>query len=137
MNENAIKDLLKNIGLKITENRIIISKIILDSFDHMTVEQVLLKAKKINPSIGLATVYRTLNSLEKESLIKKHIFAKNIIAYENILEKHRHDHLIDIDNKNVIEFTNGKLEKLLNDIAKNNGYELLYHDLKLYGKKRS
>lgn len=137
MNENAIKDLLKNIGLKITENRIIISKIILDSFDHMTVEQVLLKAKKINPNIGLATVYRTLNSLEKESLIKKHIFAKNIIAYENVLEKHRHDHLIDIDNKNVIEFTNAKLEKLLNDIAKNNGYELLYHDLKLYGKKRS
>lgn len=129
-----IEKLCEKKGLKLTENRRIIAKIVCESKDHPDVEEVLRRANKINPRIGIATVYRTLKILEEFDIIAKHEFGTNKAHYESSEEGEHHDHLIDVSTGKIHEFFNIELENLKEKIAKNMGYELVGHRLELYCK---
>ena len=121
-------------GIKLTENRKIIIRVINESKDHPNVDEVLRRSVKINPNIGIATVYRTLKLLEEASIITKHEFGTNKAHYEITQDDDHHDHLIDVSTGKIYEFFNIELEELKNKIAKNMGYELVGHRLELYCK---
>ena len=135
--DNFLDELLKGLNLKLTKPRKTIARIILTTFEHLSVEDVLQRAKKEDPKIGIATVYRTLALLEENNLIRKHGFKGFPATFENICNKAHHDHLIDLDDSTVVEFIDNDLEKIIHRIAKDKGYELLFHDIRLYGKKIS
>ncbi len=121
-------------GIKLTENRRIIARVISDSHDHPDVDEVYNRASKINPKIGIATVYRAVKMLEELGVIAKHDFGgKGKARYEKLeSEDDHHDHLVDITTDEVIEFFSEELEKLKTKIAKDMGYELVGHRLELY-----
>lgn len=120
-------------GLKMTDQRRTILKVLDQAADHPSVEIVYERAKMMDPSISIATVYRTLSLLDEMDLIVRHEFKENFSRYETNMEHHHH--LIDLETGKVIEFKNDDLEKLKQRIAKELGYELVDHRLELYGKK--
>ena len=101
--------------------------------DHPSVEAVYERAKAIDSSISIATVYRTLNMLDELDLVTRHEFNESFSRYETNMEHHHH--LIDLETGQVIEFQNSELEKLKERIAKEMGFELVDHRLELYGRK--
>jgi Fur family ferric uptake transcriptional regulator len=120
-------------GVKMTDNRRLVAKILSDSNDHPDVEEVYKRCSKLNPNIGIATVYRSLKVFEEFNVIAKHDFRNEGKArYEKVNEDEHHDHLIDISNDKVYEFYNEELEQLKNKIAKDMGFELVDHRLDLY-----
>jgi Fur family ferric uptake transcriptional regulator len=130
-----IEEICQKHGIKLTENRRVIARIIAESKEHLDVEEVLRRANKINPKIGIATVYRTLKILEECGAIAKHEFGgTNKAHYETMEEGEHHDHLIDVSTGKVYEFFNLELEKLKDKIAADMGYELVGHRLELYCK---
>lgn len=130
-----IEDLFNKTGLKITEQRKIIAKVILDSTDHPNVEEVYNKAAIIDKNISLATVYRTVNLLEGYGIIEKLDFQEGKARYEAKEKTDHHHHLIDLETGKVIEFRDKELEILKEKIAKKLGYKLVNHRLELYGIK--
>ena len=120
-------------GLKMTGQRKVILQVLGDSKDHPSVEDVYERAKEIDSSISIATVYRTLNLLDELDLVIRHEFQEGYSRYEVNLDHHHH--LIDLETGKVIEFQNDELEKLKEKIAQDLGYELVDHRLELYGKK--
>jgi Fur family ferric uptake transcriptional regulator len=120
-------------GIKLTENRKIVAKIITESTNHPDVEDIYTIATKIKPNIGIATVYRAVKMFEEEGIVTKHDFGKGKqkSRYEELNEEH-HDHLIDITSGKVVEFFNQEIEKLKEKIAKDLGYKLVDHKLELY-----
>lgn len=129
-------DLEKNCvlaGLKMTEQRRIILRVLADSSDHPAVETVYERARQQDPSISLATVYRTLNMLNEMNLVQRHDFNGPYARFEMNMDHHHH--LIDLETGDVIEFQNHEIEVLKERIARELGYELLDHRLELYGRK--
>ena len=120
-------------GLKMTGPRKTILKVLGESIDHPSVEAVYERAKALDASISIATVYRTLNMLDELDLVTRHEFKENFSRYETNMEHHHH--LIDLETGQVIEFQNSELEKLKERIAKEMGFELVDHRLELYGRK--
>jgi Fur family ferric uptake transcriptional regulator len=120
-------------GLKMTGQRKIILKVLGEAADHPSVEDVYERAKDIDPSISIATVYRTLNLLDELDLVIRHEFQEGYSRYE--VNWDHHHHLIDLETGKVIEFQNDELERLKEQIARDLGYELVDHRLELYGKK--
>ena len=120
-------------GLKMTGQRKTILHVIETSKDHPSVEEVYARAKEIDHSVSMATVYRTLSLLDELDLVIKHEFKEGFARFE-VNEDHHH-HLIDLESGDVIEFQNEKLEQLKEEIAKELGYELVDHTLELYGRK--
>ncbi len=125
-------------GLKMTGQRRVILKVLGTSEDHPSVEAVYERSKKIDSSISIATVYRTLNLLDEMNLVIRHEFhghngSEVRSRYE--LNWDHHHHLVDLDTGQVIEFQNDELEKLKHKIAKDLGYDLIDHRLEMYGKK--
>lgn len=120
-------------GLKMTGPRKTILRVLSDAEDHPSVEEVYNRARAADPSISMATVYRTMNMLDDLGLVVRHEFGENFARYE-ISEEH-HDHLIDMETGDIVEFYNEKLEALKDQIAKEMGYDLLDHRLELYGRK--
>lgn len=120
-------------GLKMTGPRKIILKVLMESDDHPSVEIVYERARALDSSISIATVYRTLNMLDELDLVTRHEFNESFSRYETNLEHHHH--LIDMETGMVIEFQNEALEKLKEKIAEELGYELVDHRLELYGRK--
>lgn len=121
--------------IRLTENRRIVARVISQSQDHPDVEEVYKRAIKINPRIGIATVYRALNFFEEFGLIARHDFlGKGKSRYEKLEGDEHHDHLVDISTNEVHEFFNEELEKLKEKIAHDYGFELVGHRLELYGK---
>ncbi len=118
-------------GMKMTEQRRVIARVISDSHDHPDVEEVYNRASKIDPKISIATVYRTVRLFEEAGIIEKHDFGDGRARYEEITETH-HDHLIDLKSGKVVEFFNEEIEKLQRLVAKELGYELVDHRLELY-----
>jgi Fur family transcriptional regulator, ferric uptake regulator len=118
-------------GLKMTEQRRVIARVLSDAEDHPDVEQLYRRATKIDSNISLATVYRTVRLFEEASILERHDFGDGRARYEEAPENH-HDHLIDIQSGNVIEFTNEEIERLQNKVAENLGYRLIGHRLELY-----
>lgn len=120
-------------GLKMTGQRRTILKTLENSADHPSVEKVYERAKEIDPSISIATVYRTLSLLEEMDIIIRREFNESFARYDTNTEHHHH--LIDLETGAVIEFKNEELEKLKIKIARDLGYDLLDHRLDLYGRK--
>ncbi len=120
-------------GLKMTGQRKVILKILGEASDHPSVEDVYERAKDLDKSISIATVYRTLNLLDELDLVIRHEFQEGYSRYE--VNWDHHHHLVDLETGKVIEFQNDELEKLKIKIANELGYELVDHRLELYGKK--
>ena len=120
-------------GLKMTGQRRAILDVLGKAKDHPSVEDVYERAKKLDESISIATVYRTLSLLDELDLVIRHEFQEGYSRYE--LNWDHHHHLVDLDTGKVIEFQNDEMERLKIQIAKELGYELVDHRLELYGKK--
>lgn len=121
------------LGLKMTEQRRVIARVLSESDDHPDVEEVYRRATEFDPRISLATVYRTLRLFEDVNLLARHDFGDGRARYEQASEEH-HDHLIDIETGEVVEFQNDEIEKLQAKVANLLGYELVDHRLELYAK---
>lgn len=120
-------------GLKMTGQRKVILQVLDESADHPSVEDVYDRAKDIDASISIATVYRTLSLLDELDLVIRHEFQEGYSRYE--VNWDHHHHLIDLETGKVVEFQNDELEKLKIKIAHELGYDLVDHRLELYGKK--
>lgn len=118
-------------GLKMTEQRRVIARVLSDASDHPDVEALYTRATKIDPNISIATVYRTVKLFEDAHIIERHDFGDGRARYEEIPEQH-HDHLIDLRSGKVIEFTNEEIERLQERIARELGYKLVDHRLELF-----
>ena len=118
-------------GVVMTEQRKIIARAIFDSVDHPDVETLHRRALLIDSNISIATIYRTLKLFEEIGAVNKHDFGNNRARYEIASDDH-HDHLIDVRNGKIIEFSNEEIEKLQESMARNLGYKLIGHKLELY-----
>ena len=119
-------------GLRITEQRRVIAKVLSDSDDHPDVEKLHARAVAIDPGISIATVYRTVRLFEEAGILDRHDFGDGRARYEAAPEAH-HDHLIDIETGKVLEFVDPELEALQRQIAERLGYRLVDHRMELYG----
>ena len=119
-------------GLKMTDQRRVIARVLSDSSDHPDVESVHRRATAIDPNISIATVYRTVRLFEEAVILAKHDFGDGRARYEETPDEH-HDHLIDIQTGKVVEFHTGEIEELQRKIAEKAGYRLVGHRLELYG----
>jgi Fur family transcriptional regulator, ferric uptake regulator len=119
-------------GLKMTEQRRIIARVLSDASDHPDVEMLYRRATDLDSRISIATVYRTVRLLEEANILERHDFGDGRARYEELPEEH-HDHLIDVDSGAVIEFQNSDIEDLQRKIAETLGYRLVDHRLELYG----
>lgn len=135
MTPSRIEQLCLDRGLKMTDQRRVISRVISEATDHPDVEQVYQRAAAIDPRISLATVYRTMKLLEEAKVIDKLDFGDGRARFEETREDHHH-HLIDVESGEVIEFSNAELERLKERIAAELGFKLIAHRLELYGVKR-
>jgi len=122
-------------GVKLTDQRKIIAKIMSVSDDHPDVDELYKRVSKIDPRISIATVYRTVKLFEECGILTKHEFKGGKARYEKLNESH-HDHLIDIKTGEIIEFVDDEIEKLQKKVAEKYGYELVDHKLELYGVKK-
>ena len=122
-------------GVKLTDQRKIIAKIMSDSQNHPDVDELYKRASKIDSKISIATVYRTVKLFEEAGIVAKHDFRGGKARYEELNEGH-HDHLIDIKTGEIIEFVDEEIEKLQKKVADKYGYKLVDHKLELYGKKK-
>ena len=119
-------------GLRITEQRRVIAKVLSDSTDHPDVEKLHERATAIDPGISIATVYRTVRLFEEAGILDRHDFGDGRSRYEAAPEAH-HDHLIDVETGKVVEFVDPELEALQKQIAEKLGYRLVDHRMELYG----
>ena len=127
-------------GVKLTDQRKVIAKVISESkeaygeSDHPDVDELYNRVSKIDSKISIATVYRTVKLFEEAGILSKHDFKGNKSRYEQAPKDH-HDHLIDINTGEIIEFVNEDIEKLQKNVAEKLGYKLVDHRLELYGSK--
>ncbi len=119
-------------GLRITEQRKIIARVISDSDDHPDVDVLYQRSSAIDPKISIATVYRTVRLFEEAGILDRHDFGDGKARYEAAPEAH-HDHLIDVESGKVVEFVDPELEALQKQIAEKLGYRLVDHRMELYG----
>ena len=128
-------------GVKLTEQRKIIAKVISESkaeygeSDHPDVDELYNRVSKIDSKISIVTVYRTVKLFEEAGILTKHDFKGGKARYEAMIESH-HDHLIDIKSGEIIEFVDEEIEKLQKNVADKYGYTLVDHKLELYGVKK-
>lgn len=119
-------------GLRITDQRRVIARVISNADDHPDVEKLYERASAIDPNISIATVYRTVRLFEEAGILERHDFGDGRARYEAAPEAH-HDHLIDVETGKVIEFVDPELELLQKQIAEKLGYRLVDHRMELYG----
>ena len=122
-------------GVKLTDQRKIIARVMSESDDHPDVDELYKRVSKIDPRISIATVYRTVKLFEESGILAKHEFKGGKARYEKLNESH-HDHLIDVKTGEIIEFVDDEIEKLQKKVAEKYGYELVDHKLELYGVKK-
>lgn len=119
-------------GMRMTEQRRVIARVLSGAADHPDVEELHRRAAEEDPRISIATVYRTVRLFEEAGILERHDFRDGRSRYEEVPESH-HDHLIDLQSGKVIEFNNDKIEALQREIAAELGYRLVDHRLELYG----
>ncbi len=121
-------------GLKLTNPRKVILRVLGESKDHPSVDEIYKRASDIDPSVSMATVYRTVSMLHEMNILIRHDFNESFSRYE--LNDDHHEHIIDIDTNEIIEFHNEELEALKEKIVNDMGYDLIDHRLELYVRKR-
>ena len=137
---NVIEEKCKAKGVRLTDQRKVIAQVMSDSKerygskDHPDVDELHKRVSEIDKKISIATVYRTVKLFEESGIVEKHDFKGGKARYEKSPEEH-HDHLIDINSGEIIEFVNKEIEILQNKVAKKLGYKLVDHKLELYGAK--
>lgn len=121
-------------GIKLTHQRRVIAQVIADANDHPDANEVFMRANKIDNRISLATVYRTIKLFEENNVLNRIELGGKRARYEELTDAH-HDHLIDIDTGDIIEFVDDEIEELQKKVAKKLGYSLVDHKMELFGKK--
>ena len=121
-------------GVRLTEQRKLVAKVMSDSEDHPDVDELHKRISKLDSKISIATVYRTVKLFEESGILEKHDFKGSKARYEQSPKEH-HDHLIDINTGEITEFVNEEIEKLQKKVADKLGYKLVDHRLELYGSK--
>ena len=129
-----IEDKCKQRGVRLTDQRRLIAKVMSQSSDHPDVDELHGRVSKIDEKISIATVYRTVKLFEELGIIEKHDFKGGKARYEQSPDIH-HDHLIDVNTGEIVEFVDEEIEKLQNKVAEKLGYKLVDHRLELYGIK--
>ena len=122
-------------GVKLTDQRKIVAKVMSESHDHPDVDELYNRVSKIDSKISIATVYRTVKLFEEAGILTKHDFRGGKARYEELPDSH-HDHLIDVQSGEIVEFVDEEIEKLQKIVADKLGYELVDHKLELYGIKK-
>ena len=135
MAKSAIEVMCTSKGIKLTHQRRVIAKVLSKSDDHPDANLVFKRSSKIDSNISMATVYRTMKLFEDTNIVVVRDFGDGRSRYEIYSNEH-HDHLIDTESGEVIEFVNDEIEELQHKVAKKLGYELTGHRLELYGKKK-
>ena len=133
MTTNSIESQCEQRGLRMTGQRRLIARILSEADDHPDAESVYRRVKREDPKVSLATVYRTLRLFAETGILEMHDFRDGRARYEAADEDH-HDHLIDLESGDVIEFVDIEIERLQKKIAEKLGYELVDHRLELYGR---
>jgi Fur family ferric uptake transcriptional regulator len=126
-----IETLAAKAGMRMTDQRRVIARVLSEAQDHPDVEEVYHRAVSEDEAISIATVYRTVRLFEEAGILTRHDFGDGRARYEPAPDDH-HDHLIDIQSGKVIEFTNDEIERLQNEVAEKLGYKLVDHRLELY-----
>ncbi len=129
---SRIEQLCTEKGLRMTDQRRVIAQVLSQATDHPDVEEVHQRAAGIDSRISIATVYRTVKLFEEANILERHDFGDGRARYEEVPEEH-HDHLIDVNSGEVIEFLDDEIERLQREVAKRLGYRLVGHRLELYG----
>ena len=125
---------IKN-GVRLTEQRKLVAKVMSDSADHPDVDELHKRVSKLDSKISIATVYRTVKLFEEYGILTKHEFKGGKARYEELSESH-HDQLIDVKTGEIIEFVDQEIENLQKKVAEKYGYDLVDHKLELYGVKK-
>lgn len=128
---SKLERLCQERGLRLTDQRRIIARVLSQSDDHPDVETVYRRASDIDPKINISTVYRTLKLLEDANILERHDFGAGRARYEQHSDDH-HDHLVDIQSGQVVEFRCEEIERLQKEVAESLGYTLIEHKLELY-----
>ena len=131
----TIEEKCQKKGVKLTDQRRIIAKVMTESSDHPDVDELYNRVSKIDSKISIATVYRTVKLFEESVILTKHEFKGGKARYEALNEGH-HDHLIDIKSGEIIEFVDEQIENLQKKVAEKYGYTLVDHKLELYVVKK-
>ena len=131
---NNIEEKCKAKDVRLTDQRKVIAKVMSNSSDHPDVDELHKRVNKVDKKISIATVYRTVKLFEESGILDKHDFKGGKARYEEAPEEH-HDHLIDINSGEIIEFVNKDIEILQNKVAEKLGYKLVDHKLELYGSR--
>lgn len=131
----VLKDALREAGLRVTRQRAAILLVLAEAADHPDATEVHRRAQDHDPTVSLATVYRTLAALEEKGVIHRHVFDNATSRFETSDAPH-HDHIIDVETGDVVEFTSPEIERLQREIARARGYEVVSHRHELYCRKR-
>jgi len=129
---DRIEKLCTEKGMRMTDQRRVIARVLSEAQDHPDVEELHRRAHAVDPHISIATVYRTVRLFEEAGIITRHDFRDGRSRYEEHQEEH-HDHLIDMKTGQVVEFMDPEIEALQEAIARKLGYRLVAHRLELYG----
>ena len=133
---DTLEELCNISGVRLTEQRKIIAQVMTSSSDHPDVDELHQRVNKIDSKISIATVYRTVKLFEEAGVVSKHDFKGGKARYEKSPEEH-HDHLIDVNSGEIIEFVDEDIELLQKKVADKLGYTLVDHRLELYGTKKT
>lgn len=131
-NHPSIEDLCHQKGMRMTDQRRVIARVLTDSTDHPDVEEVYRRSTDIDNGISIATVYRTVRLFEDAGILERLDFRDGRSRYEPVSDEH-HDHLINVETGEVVEFHNEEVERLQEEIAKKLGFKLVDHRMELYG----
>ena len=131
---NKIEEKCKTKGVRLTDQRRLIAKVMSEATDHPDVDELHKRVSLVDKKISIATVYRTVKLFEEAGIIERHDFKEGKSRYEPSTEEH-HDHLIDVKTGEIIEFVDDEIEKLQKKVAEKYGYKLVDHKLELYGVK--
>jgi Fur family transcriptional regulator, ferric uptake regulator len=134
LSQDNLTDLCREQGLRLTGPRRIIMQVLSKTTDHPDVVELHRRVTAIDPTIAIATVYRTVNLLKEKGMLERHTFADGRSRYETAGGEH-HDHLIDIETGDVIEFTSPEIERLQEQIARRHGFRIVSHKLEIYAKR--
>ena len=134
--KDTLEELCRKKGVRLTEQRKVIAEIMTSSLDHPDVDELHKRINKIDSKISIATVYRTVKLFEEAGVVSKHDFKGGKARYEKSPEEH-HDHLIDVNSGEIIEFVDEDIELLQKKVADKLGYTLVDHRLELYGTKKN
>ena len=132
---DRIEKLCVDKGMRMTDQRRVVARVLSSSQDHPDVEELYRRAASVDPHISIATVYRTVRLFEEAGIIARHDFRDGRSRYEEATDDH-HDHLIDMKTGDVVEFVDDEIEKLQHAIAERLGFKLVAHRLELYGVRR-